>query len=374
MVYYGAIYAICAKVLKQNQWALVMLLFSVGMVTDTFYWIQSEFPQGIAFTILFFAAWNNYKTPQLSGIALAVFFLMLLTVAFFHPLLLIVFLFLMGFTYLSNKEAINQPLAIASLVFVFVILFFKTLVLTAQYEAQAMGGLRNFFTLFPNYFTIASNKNFIISLFTDFYFLAVGWGILVWFYVKQKEHLKLIFVGIFWVGYLGLINVSYAHGAEPFYIENLYLPLSLFLIVPIVFDVLPTLKVKYQLGIIGAILLLRVVHIGFNHQPYTERLDWQRQFMQQQTTEKVLVADTKVSMDSLWMSWGSVYEFWLLSTIETGQTASILIDDKTQIQQLEWATGKTDALITKWGVFDYQQLPERYFKFEHREKGYVIVR
>lgn len=52
VLYYFSIFLIITKFLKVQKFGIVLLLFSTLMVADTFYWIQSELPQGIAFMIL----------------------------------------------------------------------------------------------------------------------------------------------------------------------------------------------------------------------------------------------------------------------------------------------------------------------------------
>ena len=115
---------------------------------------------------------------------------------------------------------------------------------------------------------------------------------------------------------------------------------------------------------------LGLVHIQQAHAPYTARLDWMRQFLRDHPGQKMIVDDRTLPMDTLMMTWASPYEFWLLSTLETGQTASVLLTD--QPQEFIWAAGMPDQFIARWGVFAHQLLPASYFQFQEAKPYQVI--
>ncbi|MEM1327555.1 MAG: hypothetical protein AAGI23_16460 [Bacteroidota bacterium] len=53
--YFFVLFLVCLHLLKQPNFALTLVLFNVFIVSYTFFWMQIELAQGIAFTILFFA-------------------------------------------------------------------------------------------------------------------------------------------------------------------------------------------------------------------------------------------------------------------------------------------------------------------------------
>lgn len=65
---------------------------------------------------------------------------------------------------------------------------------------------------------------------------------------------------------------------------------------------------------------------------------------------------------TLLLTWSCSYEFWLLSTMEYEKSYSI-IEEETP-NEFDWAIGKNNSFISKWGAFDYSNLNKRYFKFE----------
>lgn len=89
-------------------------------------------------------------------------------------------------------------------------------------------------------------------------------------------------------------------------------------------------------------------------------------------TEKVIVPDRNVSQDKMLMSWGSPYEIWLLSTIERDTTYSIVISD--DVGAISWGRFYSDGLLTTWGLYHYNELDHRYFKFADSVSTYIVVK
>src|SRR5690606_33281148 len=131
-------------------------------VSDTFYWMQSEMPQGIAFTAVAFAYLEKFKPggKQKIGQVLLLTFLAS-AMCFYHPLLVFPTAFIITFFLLSSDITVDKRIILYfSLVIVITIILKKTL-LSNAYEDSAMGRVANLADLFPNYFQLASNKVFL---------------------------------------------------------------------------------------------------------------------------------------------------------------------------------------------------------------------
>jgi len=372
VIYYATLFFLCLRLSRPH--ALMLLLFNVGMVTDTFYWIQSEFSQGVAFSLLWWAVIAHYgRLERVPAWVTGLSAVMLLFVAFFHPVLAVVMVFLFAFHWVHSDYQVHKRLIFSGLVSFLGIMAVKFFFFKTTYDAEATDRLNYFRRFFPNYLGMHSNTEFLNDVLRHFYLLPVLLGITGVFYIRRKAWTKLALTAGFFFGYLLVVNVSYPDYGESFYMENLYLPLGLFVIVPFVLDVLPAWPVRWATGIVAAMLLLRVVHIGLNHEKFTARLEWERNYLAQTTSEgagKMIVSERAAPMDTLMMSWGTAYEFWLLSTVEQGETRGLLID--VDPPSLKWTTGPPHSFVTKWGVFEYKELPQRYFIFKDTTTGYEI--
>jgi hypothetical protein len=370
-ILYFLIFLIIAFVLKLWRYALIMLLFSTLMVSHTFYWIQSEFPQGLAMMVLYFALLDYIdKKPESHKIWFLALGVLLFTVAFSHPLMIFPFAFFSLF--LGINEAENRKLHVFS--FLSFILFWgiKLVLFKSPYDSTSMGGVKNVLYLFPDYFTIQSNKDFIRYCISDYYMLIILWLGVMGFYTLKKEWKKLVLVGGFFMGYLMLVNISYYNGADQFYLENLYLPLSLFVALPLVMDVYEVLGERKFLYLVLVIVLFSLGRIYFTSYEYTQRLDYLNEILneyRQADVDKAIIDENHVNMSLLKMSWATPYEFWLLSTIRYGQSISLVV--LPNASQFHWALTYKDSFFTQWGVFEYSQMNPRYFIFD-TEVGYIL--
>jgi len=218
-LFYFASFLIVLLVFKNIKMAWVNLLFTIGITTHTFYWIQCELVQGVIFTLIYLA-YVDYvlQSQKINAWFYILSPLFLITIIFFHPLLPFVLLFGLSFLFLQYRIQFKKLLVIAV---VFVALYFaKTVFIKTDYDSSAMGGLNNFKWLFPNYFTIQSNKNFIQYCLHNYYFIPIIFIVVSAYYFYSKAFLKLLLFGLFFFGYLLIVNVSHQGGGDQFYLES----------------------------------------------------------------------------------------------------------------------------------------------------------
>jgi len=352
------------NLLRNSRVAITYLLFVILMTTHTFYWAQSELPQATAFLFLFFALLDNSlqngKMPWPHAMLGAV---LLVISSFSHPLLVIPFVFVISFFWLSYPK--QKRLLIAFGLFYLVSYATRSIFFKTPYESNAMGGLNNIFTLFPNYLGLQSNINLLSYFYHDYYFVALLLIIVAFFYLSTKNHFKLFITVAWFFGYCFIINISSPRGGDQFYLENQYLLLSIIVGFPFVFDVLPTVKsAKLQLAILSFICLVGISRVYHSHQPYTQRLAWIRSLLQQTdklTHQKIIYSAPFTIPKKVLTTWGTSYELWLLSTIETGRSRAVIIEE--QPGEFDWALPANHSFIVKWGNFPYSSLNTNYFVF-----------
>jgi hypothetical protein len=69
-----------------------------------------------------------------------------------------------------------------------------------------------------------------------------------------------------------------------------------------------------------------------------------------------------VPTDTTIMNWGLVYEFVLLSSLQTNkESRSIFFTENPD--DYRWALPGKNSFITQWGVWQYTELPKKYFRF-----------
>lgn len=359
---YFSSFIILFKWVKNEQLALAYLLFNIAITTHSFYWMLSELSQGMVFLFIAFGLLEKsiieHRKPK--SYLLTTIFCIFFS-AFSHPLIIFPFSFFFSFYWFIYKKERKRMYPILML-FIFLFLI-KTLYFRTNYDKEALSGLKNFKTLFPNYINIPSNINFLKSLISDYYFLLIFSVLDIYVLIKKKlyTYLALSFSFIFVL--ILLTNICYPYSTPRFYLESQYILLCFFLLLPFVYYVMPSVKNALFISLsISIICLLGIFRIYNTHQLFTNRLNWNRKFMEQTAhlpNKKLIVPISKVPVDTLMMTWASSFEFLLLSAIEQKEPRAIIIVE--QNNELDWTLDKNDIFICKWGVFNYSELNSSYF-------------
>lgn len=373
IVYYMVCYWVCSM-FRQYHIGVVLLVSQLLMATNTFYWMISELQLGLAFMMVVCAYILSLGNDKIKWYQWPIVFMLVFASEFFHPLLAFTGIFMFVYLILTDRIPVNKRLVIISLIVYLAVLIVKTKYFNATDDRGKMGNIRKFRDLFPDYFTIRSNIHFLKACMSKYYWLPIGLSLVVVRYIKDKKWVLLLWLLVCFFGYLLLINVSYADAnVADFYIENFYLPLSVMITVPLLFDVLPSwTKRQLTFSVIALILASGIIRIYLKHDTYTARLNWERDFLRKNKNTKLILDEKTQPMDVLIMTWGTSYEFWLLSTIEKGQTASLMITDKLKEFSVP-AMWEDKAMITPYGVYDYKDLPAQYFIFTDTVSKYKLV-
>jgi hypothetical protein len=349
---------------KNLKVSIAYLLFVTLITTHTFYWVQSELIQGIAFLFLFIVLFDDaIHQENIYPFFLLSSNVLLIIVCFAHPLIIIPFCFFILFYVLKfpHKRKLIGSIALSFFaLYCFKILFFKS-----NYDSLAMDLAINIKTLFPNYINLQSNKNCIQYFIHNYYFIPLLLSAVCLFYLRHKKYALLVLMLLFFIGFFFLINLSYPNGADQFYLESHYLIFAIIVGFPFAYDVLPSIHSnKTPMLIVLIICVACVIRIYNTHFIYTNRLNWNRNLItkvEKMPNKKVILPVGYAPKDTMIMTWGSSYELWLLSTIELGRSSSIIINENEN--EFDWAVPSKQSFISKWGVFDYTALNRRYFIF-----------
>ncbi|WP_190242478.1 hypothetical protein [Hymenobacter lapidiphilus] len=281
--YYLAVLLACAYWLRNEQVALVMALCYVLLTSHTFYWAQSELPQGLAALLLYYAGISRQLPLQrrFSTLALAT----LIPVAIFaHPLLLLGFLFMWSYDWLLNQR-FRDPLYYGLLVVGLASYALRVLLTPpGSYETTQMTFGPNLKRYFPDYFSLNSFDTFWELCRTEFVALPVLLLVLTVFYLRKGTLLALLRLLLMWgfvVGYVFIISVTRAEYTELSYLENFYMPLTLFVAIPLALELLPALEGRWPrwapvavAGLLAVVLVARVSLVWQRHPPYTAYQQW----------------------------------------------------------------------------------------------------
>lgn len=369
VLYYFLIFLLVTAGMRQWKWGLVLILLSTLITTHTFYWL-SEMPQGLAFLVLVLA-WLDYK-KTLSAFywwEYPVLAAALVTAFYFHPMVLYAMLFCSAFFLLDRQSDRSKKVLYILAAAIFLATFFvKYKILKLDwYDAMSLERAKIFAELWPNWLDIQSNRDFIRWCVSDYYLFPLLYLFGLVFYFVKKNWLKGGLLLLSPLAYLLLVNVPFHLGDLQFYLENLYLPLAVFVAVPWVFDVLPGLLPKTKIWIPIALLAsLGLFRIYRAHQPWSDRLQWEQHFLEKTknlSERKLLLTEEQVPMDTLLLSWGTAYEFLMLSALEHPDSARCILVDEAS-WRFDTLLTQPDLFLGEFQNYRFDELPKQYFHLQ----------
>ncbi len=374
IVFYFLCYYICGAVLKNYQMALVLLLFNILFVSDTYYWMQSELPQGAAIMLMVLSYITNRDIKDMHPVGIAIAMTGTVAFAFAHPMLLFPLAYTMIFFFLKNNANPSRKTIIIFSVFYLCCIASKIIFFRTPYDRGALSQGKNIIKLFPNYLTIHSNIQFISSCQYHYYWIPICFTGITLFYISKKAWFKMaLFTGTS-IFYILLINIILSDpGIPQFYIENMYLPLGIIIGLPLVFELVPSLGNKFAAFIFTSIIITAAIRIYISHAPYSKRLLWEVDFLKTHIDKKIIIDQELIPLDTLMMTWGTPYEFWILSTVYYNKSASIFITPKPD-DFLPHSKPIDKELITEWGNLHYNSFPKTYFKFSDTTSPYILAK
>jgi hypothetical protein len=340
------------------------LIYLLLIVTHTFFWIQSELPQGMAFVFLFIATLEYlYHREYVKKWAYTIILLLLILIVFSHPLVVFPIGFVGGYYFIHYKN--KKSLTIKVFGLFAVIYFVKSHWFKTGYDSSAMGTVFNYTFHWSEFIRLISLKRFVEFVTHDYYWWFICFSILQVWYVYHKEYLKGIWVTLFSFLLIAIISITYPNGAEQFYLENQYQLLVFFIVIPLVNDFFEKYNYRwliYFLVVIQVFFLMRIWKVSTLYQ---SRLTIYKKILATTANDpnkKIIYPISEFPKETLLMDWASSYEFWLLSTVETGETRSIII--AYQEDEFDYALSNNHCFITKWGIIDYNELNAPYFIFK----------
>jgi len=370
VLFHFGVFAVCAFVLRNYRIALVLLFGDLIMTMDTFFWVQSELLQALAWMVLTYACLDSAARLKRNGwLLVAVAVPLAVLTVFTHPLAVLPMCFVGLFMLLERQRWPALVLLLTSVSTYCV----KKRWFVNSYDAQAGLGLEHFQQLYPHYLTLDTNKQFYHNMLQHYQvvpFLLLALGVL---YVVRHSWLKLLLLVLATAAYILLINVSYeGSGAPRYHLEAQYAPLAFMIAVPVAFDLLPVLFIRRLalpfLALVAAVFIVRVVDASHL---YANRVRWLKEMLVKHGDEKIVFPSAAMQDGTMLQNWGTPYEWWLLSTIHTGKSASLIVHDNPD--NLTTDMQRNDAFITRWGTFPYHELPKRYFHFSDSVSTYRFV-
>lgn len=372
-IYYLLVYSICGILFKNYKAAIAFLIFLVLISTHTQYWMLSELSLGASFIFILLAYFGSPYAEKGIGIGtLVLFALSSVIISSSHPLLIFPMVFFIAYEWLIIARHKKSLIALTLLYIIAFVL--KKALLSDAYDENAMNNLNSIVRNFPNYINLDSNRRLLANSFGIWWGIPLGAIAVIWTCYKQKRKLVLRLFSIFFFGYLFLINVCFSGGdVLAMYIENFYLVLGVFIAIPLVYELGPTIKnpkiVTFGFTTLMIFCLVRIFIMG---NFYSKRLDWERSLVHKYVGQKVILEHSKNQPELLSLSWCVSFEIWLISTIEQHSSASIIMHENPELRPEE-TSNDPKLFICAWSSYPYSGLKAPYFQFKDTTSIYQHI-
>lgn len=363
-------FCLAAHALKNTRTALGIVLGTCIMVTQSFYFLF-ELNQAISLLILLHGFIQNRGNFQFKHWLLL---LVGLVLAFFlHPLVLIGFLYLCGYTLLQQNNfqfwQKNQRLLIIMATGLLIVAV-RMVFFSNPYEESKTPALSSLHLMLKVY-RLQITPYFIKWLFRDYYLLLVFSACITVHYIRVKQFLRL---GWYWVslaGFMLLLLATHQQGDESirFYLELHYQILALIAVIPFIYDVWPNWKERRIAEVLMVLLLISRFATFYAYRTvFVDRLLWYDKIYSytDQFAENKFVVNTQ-NVPGLKMQnqllWASAYES-LLYFASTGKQSLKTIFISDNVAAIDYLKYDSTKFASTFESFPASNLQKQYFVLE----------
>jgi hypothetical protein len=359
--------------LKRPDWALILALCTCFLTVHTFFWL-SEMPQGLVFLVALLA-WADAQT-RLSSLLWWQWLMWIaatVTAFYFHPMVLYAAVFALVWLLLYNQnDRGKQGVFVTNLALFMAIWVVKYKILPLDwYDAQALERARIFAELWPNWLNIPSNRDFLRWCLSDYWALLPALlAVTAWLLYQRRWLLATWSIG-FPFAFVLLVNVPFHTGDQQFYLENLYLPLALCAVLPLVRLAFDSPRLPYVMALFALFFLVKIAQLYFAGQLWHTRLTWLRTTLAEHAGPKMAIAESTLPKPLLRFTWGLPYETLLLSALNGPQQARTIVVLSPNVS--DSLLQRPDLLLGPFKHYPISELPQRYFQLPetsgYRELG-----
>lgn len=369
VLYFLLLFGVCFYVLKDEAGCWTLLFLGVCGVYFLYFVPMYEVWYGALLLVIFSSMMNRqfYQYPyQLVWLGLVV-----LTLLFSYPLMIIGFLFFTLYHFLEIRK-IPVRVAVFFIVLVFGWLTWKTLFISdyengkISYPFSRIG-----ITLQENFTPISNIKALFVFLFTVYTESMVMLLIVVVMLLLRKAYDKVFLILAFSGGYILLINITHNFPwNHTNYFERMYLLLIPLGMIPFLREIYIPSRHKRVMEILFVLIILyRGLLIELHAIVYSDRMERIEEFIEmahQQGGSKFSVNADEYPGDRALNEWSFPMETILFSSMENGnQTVAISLKSDLEAREVDTLLNGQNFHLRLNEVFNDDWLNQQYFHLQH---------
>ncbi|GAB4139202.1 MAG: hypothetical protein Fur0041_14320 [Bacteroidia bacterium] len=368
VVYFFGLFLLAVRYLNDRKAGIAIILSSVLGVLHIQFIPMYEIWYGIPLVILLFSFLQNNRVTYTSDVLL--FYGIMITALFSHPLIFIPVLFVLLYDYTSVRQLRIRTILTTALVFTTWYVS-KKLMLT-EYESGKMSMLD---TGWNKAYENLLHFHYYLKL-GDFFFTwytipSVMLCLSLIYFFLNKSWLKLFTVMGFWCGHILLIN--FTHVNDPVlspYFERMYMPLLVFSLIPFLYDVSGSIRMN---GFIVAFILVAVIawrffrftELGLDYKKKTQLAEELIRNCMQQKGSKFVMNDEDYHSCFSFIDWSFPMETMIRSSaMNKSKSISVVTSEDMAENQNSVSLQKNQFLFRRWEIMNDESANHKYFNLK----------
>lgn len=384
-LFYFVVAYIVGFVWKEKRMSILFVLYLSVFVSDVYFWPNNEVHQGIGWMFLFLGYYtycSNNNNNALYAHSLLIIFLLLSISCHLLVSISLLFLWIYINVLLNNsyKECIKDK---RFLVYSFLILLtiFIRYILSKDsgYDGEKLAAvkgitLNNLLASFSN-----DGAKTFLHLLSHKYVHAIGiFALGIGYMLKKRQFLIIAWVLLFTIGYYSLVFMTYPSAFQRdllFYMESEWMGLILIGASPLVFQILPHLKVSHAIVAFAIIFLVSLLNMRESYSYFNNRLQKLQNtvlFLEKNNINKALLVQKNASKSQGYiMTWGLPVESLILSSIMDKHQPAISF--KLVDTTFENTNKNQDIFYSCFGTERISNIDTNYFKVDSKSNYSVFI-
>lgn len=349
--------------IRAYHWVIILAFYQIGFATDSFFWPNNEIHQGLSYLALSAGLWyytrGTMKYKTILEISSA---LMLLIAVVTHPLVIPVVAFIIIFMFIVESLSFTRTGDILVIIFTLLVCALKLFLSQGNwYDSGKLNELaQKTWADWLSFVDRPAAKAFIPELF-QFHWPFVLWMILlVYLFIRHRRYILLLTTFGYSFLYF-MVTTMIVSDHHRFYTESQWMPITIFLVLPLLYYSHKIPKIMMQ-GITILSFLFWFFHIIPSYHTFKTRLEWQSMILRKMENKSIqnlmLTNLQKPTSDMLMMQWGLPVESLILSTIEHQRPMTFLVNQPERIVNAE------HHFISCFEQLPYHKLNNRYFPLD----------
>ncbi|MBX2905008.1 MAG: hypothetical protein KF744_03160 [Taibaiella sp.] len=326
---FAAVCAIILFVLRQYKVAVLMGLYYLLLVSDSYVLVADEMNQGAAWMFLYFALLlhSGRKPPNPFFLYPTLAILAFLAISS-HFILIIPIAFIWGYFLIDGVEWQRSKSASVLLTLLLVTIVAIKMIIGASdpYDNEHLHNVTHFSLQdIAESFAKPVIITFLSRCFTNYWSAMIVFVLGVGSLWRMGKKALAGWTILTCTGYLILMGLAYGEYDEHmllFHIEIEWRCLSVILATPFVFAFLPSISVSRSSMLLMAIFVVRLSYIGHAMDKYDSRIEFERNILAKMTNtgiSKVAIYEETRLKEKYILSWAIPYETMMLSAMNNDQ-------------------------------------------------------